>query len=190
MRLFVAVTPPAAALAELAAVAAPLQPAWPALRWTRPDSWHVTLAFLGETAESVLPELRVRLQRAARRHPSLELSISGVGAFPAAVQARVLWAGIHGDQRALQALAWSVAAGARRAGAPPPDERSARGYRPHLTLARCKVPSDLRSVTASLADLTGTAWTAGQIHLIRSYLQPRPHYETLDSWPLGGSHPR
>jgi len=182
MRLFAAITPPAGALAELEALAAPLRPAWPALRWTRQDAWHVTLAFLGEVDESFLPDLSTRLERAAHRHPSLELSIGGSGAFSAAARARVLWAGIHGDQRALAALAASAAAAARRAGAAPPDE--GRRYRPHLTLARCKEPADVRPLVQALGGFAGAAWPATEIHLIRSHLGARPWYESVGNWPL------
>jgi 2'-5' RNA ligase len=182
MRLFAAITPPAGALAELEALAAPLRPAWPGLRWTRSDAWHVTLAFLGEVDESILPELRSRLERAARRHPGLELSIGNAGAFSAAARARVLWAGIHGDQRALRALAASVAAGARRAGAAPAAE--GRQFRPHLTLARCKEPADVRPLVQALAGFAGATWRATEIHLIRSHLGARPWYEGVGSWPL------
>jgi 2'-5' RNA ligase len=182
MRLFAAITPPADALAELEARTAPLRPAWPALRWTRQDAWHVTLAFLGEVDQSVLPDLRTRLGRAAHRHPCLKLSIGGSGAFSAAARARVLWAGIHGDQRALAALAASAAAGARRAGAPPPDED--RRYRPHLTLARSKEPADVRPLVQALAGFAGTGWQATEIHLIRSHLGASPWYQVVGSWPL------
>jgi hypothetical protein len=41
----------------------------------------------------------VRLERAARRHPCLALSLAGAGAFPGANRARVLWTGIQGDRR-------------------------------------------------------------------------------------------
>ena len=50
-----------------------------ALRWTEPDSWHLTLAFLGSVDESVLPELTGRLGRAAHRHPALELAFKARG---------------------------------------------------------------------------------------------------------------
>jgi 2'-5' RNA ligase len=192
MRLFVAVTPPAAALAELEAVVAPLRPGWPQLRWTSTDAWHVTLAFLGEVDDGVLPGLRIRLERAAHRHPGRELSIRGAGAFSAAARARVLWAGIHAEQAdrgssqaghaALAALAASAAAGARRAGAPSPDE--GRKYRPHLTLARSGEPADMRPLVQALAGFAGADWRATEVHLIRSHLHPRPRYEILGIWPL------
>src|SRR5215469_3424734 len=141
MRLFVAVTPPPAALAELDAAVAGLRADWPGLRWAGQDRWHVTLAFLGEVAEQRLDDLGRRLERAAARHHRLRLHVGRGGAFPGAAKARVLCAHIDGDQQALadlRHLAASVAAAARRAGAPPPDE--GRRYRPHLTLARSKQP--------------------------------------------------
>ena len=191
MRLFVAIVPPAAALAELAAAVQPLQAAAPELRWTSSTAWHLTLAFLGEVDEAVLPGLSTRLQRAARRHPPQELAIAGGGAFPAADRARVLWAGIRGDNRGLASLAASVAAGARRAGAPPPDE--GRKYSPHLTLARCRQPANVAQLTAALAGFSSAAWTAQSVHLMRSHSvgSGPPRYEDLAAWPLMAQvHPR
>ncbi|MGH3272809.1 MAG: RNA 2',3'-cyclic phosphodiesterase, partial [Streptosporangiaceae bacterium] len=98
MRLFVAIVPPPAALAELARWLVPLRPeADPVLRWASQDSWHVTLAFLGEVPPQALPELSIRLERAARRHRAQDLAIRGGGAFPGAARARTLWAGIEAD---------------------------------------------------------------------------------------------
>jgi len=184
MRLFVSIEPPPEALAELAAVVEPLRTAAPELRWASRESWHLTLAFLGEVDPRVLPELDTRLGRAAGRHPSKELAISGAGAFPSAARARVLWAGLRADSSGLAALAASVAAGARRAGAPPPDEGS-RKYRPHLTLARSRDPADLSHLTSALAAFTSAQWTAQAIQLIRSELSGGPaRYEELARWPL------
>ena len=186
MRLFVAIAPPPAVLDELEDAVAPLRPAWPALRWTGREAWHVTLAFLGEVSEDTAAALRPRLERAAHRHPGLSLSFGACGAFPAPRHAKVVWTGIRGDHRALEALARSVAAGARRAGAPPPDE--GRRFRPHLTLARCRAPADVASLVDALASYGGTSWTAGEIHLIRSYLPTeagrQPRYEVAGTWPL------
>lgn len=180
-----AVVPPDAALAELEEVVAPLRDAAPELRWTGVASWHLTLAFLGEVREEVVPDLQARLERAARRHPPQRLAIAGGGAFPSARRAQVLWAGISADDKALAALADSVAAGARRAGAPPPGQR--RQYRAHLTLARCRAPADVSKLSLSLAAFTGTSWTATSVHLIRSLLTSgSPQYEDLAVWPLQG----
>ncbi len=182
MRLFVAITPPDVVLDELETRLAPLRPAWPGLRWLSRDSWHITLAFLGEVSDIAAAALEPRLQRAAHRHHHQAMSLAGAGAFPRPARAKVLWTGIRADQSALSKLAASVAAGARRAGAPPPDE--GRPFRPHLTLARCQAPVDVRSLAESLDGFVGTEWTATQIHLVRSRLHGQPRYESLASWPL------
>ncbi len=205
MRLFVAIVPPPGALAELAtavhqlrAEAAPrhgdADPAEagvdprragtePRLRWTSTEQWHLTLAFLGEVDDSVMTKLRPRLQRAAARHPVQRLAIAGAGAFPSPHKARVLWAGLRADNRAIAALAASVAAGARRAGAPSPDE--GRRFTAHLTLARCRDTADLSHFTTGLAGFAGQEWTADLVRLVRSYLSAgAPRYETVGEWPL------
>ena len=185
MRLFVAVRPPPEVLAELEVAVAPLRGDWPGLRWAGPDRWHVTLAFLGEVAEPKLDGLRERLERAARRHRAMRLRVGRGGAFPSAGKARVFCAFISGetaDLRSLRGLAGSVAAGARRAGAPPRDE--GRRYRPHVTLARSKRPADLKPLVEALAGYAGQQWDALEIELILSMTGPQPSYRTLGSWPL------
>jgi 2'-5' RNA ligase len=187
MRLFVAIALPAAAAGELDSAVAPLRLAWPELRWTGRDAWHLTLAFLAEVDEDLTGKLGERLQRAAAHHARLSLSLGGAGAFPTAARARVLWTGIRGDRRGLAALAASVAAGARRAGVPPTQE--GRRYEPHLTLARCRAPADVQTLVATLGGFAGTPWTASEIYLIRSRLQDQPRYETLGAWPMLASAP-
>ena len=182
-----AIALPAAAAGELDSAVAPLRLAWPELRWTGRDAWHLTLAFLGEVDEDLTGKLGDRLQRAAARHSRLSLSLGGAGAVPAAARARVLWTGIRGDRRGLAALAASVAAGARRAGVPPTQE--GRRYEPHLTLARCRAPADVQTLVATLGGFEGTPWMASEIYLIRSRLQDQPRYETLGAWPMLASAP-
>jgi 2'-5' RNA ligase len=184
MRLFVAIAPPPDVFDELDALAGPLRAGRPDLRWTSRDAWHVTLAFLGQVDEVAATRLRPRLERAAHRHHAFRLAFSGAGAFPAATRANVLWSGLSGDRRALAHLAESVAAGASRAGATPPDK--GRRFQPHLTLARCRTPADVTELVAALAAYQGRPWTADRIHLVRSRLgaTEQPRYATLGSWPL------
>ena len=185
--MFVAVAPPPAVLDEIETAAAPLRVSRHDLRWTSRDAWHITLAFLGEVDETATVRLAPRLERAAVRHGPFRVRFAGAGAFPDAARARVLWCGLGGDVPALAGLASAVAAGARRAGAKPPDE--GRPFRPHLTLARCRMPADVREVTAALSGYDGTPWTADRIHLINSRPGQQPRYATLGSWSLGPMGP-
>ena len=184
MRLFVAIAPPSAVLDELDALVEPLRARRLDLRWTNREAWHVTLAFLGQVDEAAAARLLPRLERAAWRHHQMRLGFAGAGAFPAAARANVLWSGLSGDRRALAGLAESVAAGASRAGTPPPDKR--RRFQPHLTLARCRMPADVTELVAALDDYQGQPWTADRVHLVRSRLGATeyPRYTSLANWPL------
>jgi RNA 2',3'-cyclic 3'-phosphodiesterase len=183
MRLFVALVPPPEALADLDAAVGSARPGRRDLRWTGPEDWHVTLAFLGEVTTPGADRLAPRLERAAARHRPLPLAFAGAGAFPAAARARVLWCGLDGDRSALAALAASVAAAARRAGAPPPD--AGRPFRPHLTLARGRSQADVRDLMTALSPYRGPRWRAEHVDLIESRPGGQPRYTTIGHWPLG-----
>ena len=182
MRLFVGLAPPAAVLDDLDAACAPFRPVRDDLRWTSRELWHVTLAFLGEVSEETLGRLVLGLESAAGRHHPFTLSVAGAGSFSNPVRANVLWSGMAGDRRALADLAKTVSAAARRAGAEPPD--AYRVFTPHLTLARCRAPVDVREIVARLGSYRGPAWTVEEIYLIRSTLDDGPRYQTLETWKL------
>ncbi len=61
MSLFVAIPLGAPVRAELESLAARLHPRAPALRWTSPESWQITLQFLGSAGAEQYPCLHERL---------------------------------------------------------------------------------------------------------------------------------
>lgn len=182
MRLFVALTPPAQVVEDLRIGITAVRQLAPDLRWTRPEQWHLTLAFLGEVGEAGMADLTTRLGRAATRHPPLTLSFCGAGRFGH----RVLWTGVRGDRDGLRRLADSVRAAARRTGV----ALEQQPYRPHLTLARSDGSGDLRPLVRRLDDYQGRPWDATRLHLVRSRLRAGPGgtalHETVADWPLGG----
>ncbi len=190
MALFVALTLPPPVVKDLQAAVAAVRAGMDdvaGLRWTRPEQWHLTLAFLGEVEPDRVAELRARLARTATRHGGLPLAIRGAGAFSRPAAARVVWAGVDGDPEGLSRLADSVGAAARRCGI----AVESRRFRPHLTLARLGAPTDVRPLVAALAPYVGPSWTTDAVHLIRSHLGGGPDgrgsaYETLATWPLRG----
>ena len=181
MRLFVALALPGDALAHLDAALAPVRAAHPQPRWTPSERWHLTLAFLGEVQERLVPELCERLARAAARHRAPELALAGGGRFGTGV----VWVGFRGEVQPLSGLASSVAAAARHTGVAVEERR----FRPHLTVARGRVvqgrPVDLRPAAEALAAYDGPCWRADRIALVRSVLGPQPAYTELGTWALG-----
>ncbi|MFI6699825.1 RNA 2',3'-cyclic phosphodiesterase [Streptomyces sp. NPDC050509] len=188
LRLFAAVLPPAAAAAELADVVRRLRdlPGADGLRWTGQEGRHFTLAFMGEVEEALLPELTVRLERAAYRTEPFRLRVRGGGHFGG----RTLWAGAAGGIDELRLLAERADAAARRSGVPMEEHRS---YRAHLTLARGRTADgvDLRPYVEALSGFEGRPWDVSELVLVRSRLPvsgvagEQPRYEAIARRPLG-----
>jgi 2'-5' RNA ligase len=183
VRLFVALVPPADALAELAAAVDVVRPEAPAvLRWTPPEQWHLTLAFLGNVSAELLPAVQAACAVAARGRRAAPLQIAGAGRFGD----RVLWAGIDGDRPLLVDLAARLVAALHAAGIDVDD----RPYRPHLTVARAPrdTAPDLRPTVAALAEFAGRRWHPDAVRLMHSRLGAAPggravHVE-VGRWPL------
>ncbi|HEX6935918.1 MAG TPA: RNA 2',3'-cyclic phosphodiesterase [Actinomycetes bacterium] len=167
MRLFVALSPPAAVIDHADSAVARVRARHPELRWVPAHRWHLTLAFYGEVADDDLDGVRGRITRAVRGKAAMELSFRGAGFFAR----RAVWLGIVGDVAGLQALAREVAT-----------ER--RPFRPHLTVARMRGTTDPEPAVAELADYEGPPWVADSVHLVRSQLGPSPTYADMATWSL------
>lgn len=180
MRLFVSIAPPAAALAALDAELGRTRMVAPhGLRWTRPEQWHLTLAFLGEVPDADLPALTAALDEAMTDAP-MSLRLAGGGCFGN----RVLWVGLAGDVHALRTLAADIATAAGGVGL----TLEEKGFRPHLTLARAgKERADLRPAAAELAQIVGPAWDVDAVHLMHSRLNSGPGgsavHTPIATWP-------
>ena len=101
----------------------------PEARWVKPESFHVTLKFIGEQKDELGEEIKREL--ATVRATPLDISFRGNGFFPNARSPRVFWLGIEAGEQ-LRQLAKAVDEAVARTGVP----RETNDYRPHLTLAR------------------------------------------------------
>ena len=116
MRMFVAAVPPPEVVEHLEEFLSVRRDA-AAYRWTVPDQWHVTLAFLAEVPDRAYDDLVERLTRAARKRHPMRVRIAGGGAFPNVGRAKVLWAGLElDDAEELRRLATGSRAAASKAG--------------------------------------------------------------------------
>ena len=187
--MFVAVVPPEAALEDLAEFLAPRQEAEPGFRWTVPEQWHLTLAFMAEVADRHLDDLQNRLARAAARRTPFDLALAGGGAFPNPAQAKVLFAAVEpaaaDGQVELGRLATGTRAAATKAGA---DAEGGR-FHPHITLARLGRPVGVTRWLRVLETYRGPTWRVEDISLVASHLgegpRRRPRYEVVETFALG-----
>ncbi len=97
------------------------------VRWVSPETFHLTLQFLGET-----PKVEaIKTALATIKAEPTTVTFRSAGFFPNANRARVFWVGIEPDER-LPHLVNEVGA----ALAPLGFKRETDEYHPHLTLAR------------------------------------------------------
>ena len=127
MRLFVALDIEPAIRQRLSEFRNRMRAFAPEVRWVSPDTFHVTLQFLGETNQ--VDEIRRALQQV--KGAPIALAFRDTGFFPNSKSPRVFWVGIESDE-ALQDLANAVATALLPLGF----ARDAHPYHPHLTLAR------------------------------------------------------
>jgi 2'-5' RNA ligase len=191
MRMFAAVVPPDDVLEELDEFLSPRREAAP-LRWTRPDGWHLTLAFMADVPDRALDELLERLARAGRRRRPFTLSLGGGGAFPNVGRAKVLYAAVDGepeDVEELRRLSTGARAAAGKAGAPVDGTR----FTPHLTLARAGRPFEATRWLRVLSAYRSRPFHCTDFVLVASFLGEgpgnRPRYETVGTFPLGRTSP-
>jgi 2'-5' RNA ligase len=157
VRLFVALAVPAEVRASLAGVQRELRNLLPprAAAWTRPDSIHLTLRFLGSVARARVDALVSTLASAVAGFERLALVAERVGCFPDLRHPRIFWAWVHdADERErLINLHQRITTASAEFTQEPAEKR----FVGHLTLARFK------QITRREADLVA-AFAQGALH--------------------------
>ena len=150
--------------------------------WVAAENLHVTVKFLGGVDESRLAEIGAALGRAVRV-PAFEVGVRGLGAFPSAARARVLWAGAPGSPP-FTALAEEVDRALVAMGFAP----EGRGFTPHVTLGRVREPRRNDALAVALEAAAARDFGAlrvERVSLMRSDLSPRgARYTELAAVPL------
>lgn len=187
MRMFVAAVLPEPVIEDLEEFLAPRRAAAD-FRWTVPEHWHLTLAFLAAVPDRAVDDLVARLARASHRRTPMRGVVAGGGAFPNIGRAKVLWAGLdlaERDRTELGRLATGCRAAASRAGI----EVDGGRFRAHLTLARIGRPVEASNWVRLLDAYRGPEWEIDEVALLASHLgegpRRRPRHEVVETFRLG-----
>jgi RNA 2',3'-cyclic 3'-phosphodiesterase len=149
----------------------------------RPQNWHLTLRFLGDTDEVSYERLLAAFEEADFGSP-FRVRLGALGAFPSPARATVLWVGFAEGAEGLERLAVATEEATGIAGLGHED----RPFRPHLTLSRIRPHQDVRAVI-DRAPLREIAWTVREVDIIRSHLgRGGPTYERMERTILGVEH--
>jgi 2'-5' RNA ligase len=179
MRLFVGIPLSSAVLSELTSVVARLRSNSDGLRWMEPESWHITLQFLGNTEPEKLTCLVIRLGEV--RSPSVPVHLTQLGFFD---RAGVFYADVRLTPE-LVALADRITVATAVCGFVP----EVRPFHPHITLARAKEQGrgqPLRILERRiLRPPSFTRFVAPEFLLYESHLSPAgATYEVRHRFPL------
>jgi 2'-5' RNA ligase len=145
---------------------------------------HVTLKFLGDIEESLVPEVEKAMKDAVAGIPPFKARLLGTGAFPNIGRPTVIWAGLE-HAEPLEVMARRLEEGLVPLGFEP----EKRKFSPHVTVARVKDGRNKLELTEALS-----FWEEGdfgqvpvdQLILKKSVLRPEgPEYSDVTVVSLG-----
>lgn len=143
-------------------------------RAMRPDTLHLTLAFIGDVALDRLPALHAAASEVDCAGFVMTLDCLGFWAHN-----RIMWAGGKQGCDGLTSLAARLAE-SLQAGGWPTGMKTGRPFAPHITLVRNVVARH-----PELPELHPLNWRCERFVLMRSHLSSHgAAYETLGQWPL------
>lgn len=154
-------------------------------RYPKPDSLHLTLKFLGDVDEAVLPKIGNQLEEVARLGQPFSARLAGFGVFPHLSDPRVVWLGIESGEPLFE-LQQQIELELEGLGF----SREKRPFRPHLTLARIKSRRRMAGLI-HLLEIESEKIELGEFQVVefsifRSVLRPQGAlYTRLMSFVLG-----
>jgi RNA 2',3'-cyclic 3'-phosphodiesterase len=156
-----------------------------ALKIVNTDILHITLKFLGNVSDSLVPDIKRVMEESVREVPSFEIHALGVGAFPSVSNIRVVWIGIS-EPGNMKEIAMRLDEGLEPLGF----RREERPFTAHLTVARSKGRKGMSCVRELIRVWEGVSFdtqSLDRIRLKKSVLSPKgPAYTTIEEVPLRG----
>jgi 2'-5' RNA ligase len=155
------------------------------IRWVRPENVHITVKFLGDIDENVLPAIRETLSKIAASQKSFTVKLSGTGFFPDKRRPRVVWVDIQ-EYQGLKELNEIVEESMVSIGF----KREDKHFSPHLTIGRVRTQKNLSSLLEAMETLKGRDFGNIQVRLLslmKSELKPTgAEYKTMAEFNLKG----
>jgi RNA 2',3'-cyclic 3'-phosphodiesterase len=173
LRLFLAIPIPETVKAELHRLQVESEPWLPsrAVRWTRPDQFHLTLKFLGNVPTDQTSAVSEAVRDVCAASPPLRLRAEGVGFFPNESSPRIFWVEIKSLDGRLTEFQRRLDTAVERFA----EKEESKQFTAHVTLARME-KLGRREVEGWIARLPRERafgeWTAGEVELVQSTLSP------------------
>jgi len=186
MRTFIAIDVPDSVKQHARMIRNQLGTSHADIKWVDYQNYHLTVKFLGEVKESMLPSIGRQLRLAAESCPVFYLSAGGIGFFPNPRRPRVIWLGIHGEIDKAEFLGERVDAYLSEL-----RFESEREHTLHLTLGRVRSEANLAELMKKIKEHEQKPKLIGfkveQFRLMQSVLsQTGATYTELETYTLKG----
>jgi len=170
LRLFVGWPIPDAIRDEIRDLVSPLRTKLPRASWTRPETYHITFAFLGDHPDAIVPRLAGELEAALEGTTSFEVRAAAPGFFPSMKRPRVGWIAVDPEDR-LGDVARRIRHAIGRSGL----TMDRKPFTAHLTLVRIRdgwPPSAADEFLARFEPFESSSGICSSISLFASRLEP------------------
>ncbi|MGE5455167.1 MAG: RNA 2',3'-cyclic phosphodiesterase [Methylocystaceae bacterium] len=153
------------------------------VKWVEEENLHLTIKFIGEQPETIVPQLVSSLEPI--KCPAFTLACTDIGCFPNRNRPRVIWLGLGEEVAVANQLAQIVDDRLAALGMAPESKR-----RWHLTLGRVRSNHNLDQLIPSLDNIfptiKGEKWDVDSFSLFQSTLTSKgPIYQELHKFYLG-----
>jgi 2'-5' RNA ligase len=171
MRLFIATAFPEGVLRALNERVSPIKTRLPPATWVRPETQHLTFAFLGEQEPPLIDRLAPIVENELAGVGKFEGSLHGCGFFPNPRHARVGWIGVE-PEGPFAAIARGVRSSVEQAGI-----HLDRGeFKAHLTVMRMREgwpPLSIEVFNKALREFRSETFIVDTVTLYSSELNPK-----------------
>jgi len=184
IRSFIAIKLPDDIRRSVAEMIAELRKSEADVKWVPAEKIHITLKFLGNTDDSLIPMIKKRISKKLSHFNVFYIKIVGVGCFPSERRPRVLWIGIENSEelKCIQKDIDTEVAGLGFA-------LEERPFSPHLTIGRVRSQKGIAEMLGRFARFRSVdfgAITVKSIHIMKSELKPAgAEYSSVAEIPLG-----
>lgn len=185
LRLFIALETPPEIKPQIAAIRDRLKTSNADVKWETGEKLHVTLKFLGDTDDKLLPQIVSYSRGVGVVKSPLLVKYKGAGCFPNQRTPKVIWVGLEDLSGHLNSLQQEI----ESAFVPLGFKREERTFHAHVTIGRVKSNTGLQSLLRSMESITFESQPViiQEITLIKSELGSSGSvYTTLETFPLQG----
>ncbi len=183
IRTFIAIDTPEEFKPEIKAIQRQLIATHADVKWEHEEKFHITLKFLGDVREVILPGLLSHLESTLQDYSGFPLTYKGLGCFPNKRFPKIIWVGAENETGTLSEIQMTIEDELISFGF----KREKNTFTPHITIGRIRTEWGTQDLISTMETLTLKPRTfhIHEIQVVKSVLkQTGSEYKVLQTIPL------